>query len=156
MFECSRLVVWCLWSVQFEWDVLPAGPELKPLQWNQMVLLERLGLLTEVHCHDDPTSRLYRLPLNWHTKVDLTGREILPDNSNKTKNKHSQGNQSTSWTHFYILLERHILCIFMCLKIWIQWVVASCEICCEIWTVKMTKIYSEITFVCDIYRELYV
>lgn len=60
----SRLVVRCLRSVQPEWDVLPARAKLQSLQWNQMVLLERLRLLAEVHHDDDPTGRLLGFTLN--------------------------------------------------------------------------------------------
>ena len=81
LFWRSRLVVWCLRSLQFEWDVLPARPELKSIQRNQMVLLERLGLFTAVHHDDDETSRLYWSPLNrWENVAKKTA-------TNKTKNK---------------------------------------------------------------------
>lgn len=107
------LVVWCLWSVQFEWDVLPAGPELKPLQWNQMVLLERLGLLTEVHCHDDPTSRLYRLPLNWHAKVDLLGGKFCPTTAIKPKINILKGTKALH-EHIFTYFWKDIFCAYLC------------------------------------------
>lgn len=142
-FWCSRLVVWCLWSVQFEWDVLPTRPKLKSLQRNQMVLLERLGLLTEVHYNDDQTGRLLRFPLNCHSQIKQSGEEILPDKQQQTTKPKIQilkGAKALS-QHFYIPLERHILCMFMCLIIWIKWVVVKN---CEIWT--HGNIYTENTY----------
>lgn len=52
------MVVWCVRPVEPERHILPTGPEHQPLQRDQMVLLERLRLLTQGHHHDDPTSRL--------------------------------------------------------------------------------------------------
>ena len=109
MFLCSRLVVWCLWSIQFKWDVLPTRPKLKSLQWNQMVLLERLGLLTEDHHDDDQTGGLLRLI--------TVGRKILPLTL-KPKRKDTQGIQSTSWCNFY----KGTFCTCLCLMIRTKWV----------------------------------
>lgn len=49
-----------------------------------MVLLERLGLLTEVHNNDDQTSRLFRFPLNCFSQIKQSGKEILPDKQQQT------------------------------------------------------------------------
>lgn len=128
MFQCSRLVVWCLWSIQFEWDVLPTRPKLKSLQWNQMVLLERLGLLTEVHYNDDQTSRFLWFPLNCHSQIKQSGKEILSDKQQQTtkpKIKILKGAKALHENIFYIPLERRILCMLMCLIIWIKWVVVK-------------------------------
>lgn len=85
---CSRLVVWCLWSIQFEWDVLPTRPKLKSLQWNQVVLLERLGLLTEIHYNDDQTKRFLRFRLNCHYRIqNNVGSKFCLTNSNKRQNQ---------------------------------------------------------------------
>lgn len=83
LFWCSRLVVWCLWSFQLERDVLPTGPKLKPLQWNQMVLLERLRLFTQVHYDDDQTSGLHQSPLSHHSQIQQS-KETLPDKQQQT------------------------------------------------------------------------
>lgn len=129
LFWCSRLVVWCLWSVQFEWDVLPTRPKLKPLQWNQMVLLERLGLLTEVHYNDDQTSRLLGFPLNRHSQIKQSGKEILPDKQQQTtkpKIKFLKGAKALHENIFtYLWKDIFWACLCVCVIIWIKWVVAK-------------------------------
>lgn len=100
--SCPRLVVWRLWSIQLEWDVLPTRAKLQPLQRHQMVLLERFGLLTEGHCHDDETSRLLRFPLSHHAQKKHEGKET--DNQQRPIPKPKQ---QMDPKHFNIVFLQH-------------------------------------------------
>lgn len=125
IFWCSRLVVWCLWSIQFEWDLLPTRSKLKSLQWNKMVLLERLWLLTEDHYNDDQTGRLLRFTLNCHSSIfNKAGREMCQKNGTRHPNK-TQNPQRSQSKCFHTMMERHILCAFIHVLIWIKWLLAK-------------------------------
>lgn len=76
-----------LWSVQPERDLLPAGPQLESLQRDQVVLLERLGLLAEVHHNDDQASGLLRVTLNSQPFPASTQQTALNNSSPKEKKK---------------------------------------------------------------------
>lgn len=78
-------MVWRLRSVQPERDLLPAGPKLKSLQWDQVVLLERLGLLAEVHHNDDQASRFLRSTLNCQPFPTATQQTALNNSIPKKK-----------------------------------------------------------------------
>lgn len=146
------LVVWRLRSVQSEWDVLPTRPKLKPLQWDQMVLLERLGLLTEVYYNDDQTGRLLRFPLNCHAQTEQSGRQILldkPQQTTKPKIKIVKGAKALH-EHIITHIEREFCACLLCLVIWITWVARNCEI--RTVKVTLTNTYTENTDDCGVYR----
>lgn len=80
-----------------------------------MVLLERLGLLIEVHYNDDQTSRLLRFPLNCHAQIKQSGREILSDEQQQTKPKIRilKGTKALH-EHIFTYLWKDIFCACLC------------------------------------------
>lgn len=46
-------MVWCLWPLQPQWDVLHSWTEPREAQWHQVALLQRPQLLLALHHHDD-------------------------------------------------------------------------------------------------------
>lgn len=106
-----RLVVWCLRSIQFEWDILPTRAKLQSFQWNQMVLLERLRLFTEVNNNDDQTSWLSRSTLK---RLVQNGKIILPKLHHRQKEKKEKKNCLGEPQHFMNIFFIYIALIYMC------------------------------------------
>lgn len=52
-----------------------------------MVLLERLGLLSEIHNDDDKTSGLHSSSLNYPSQIKQSGKETLPDKQRQQQNQ---------------------------------------------------------------------